>query len=228
MRLACLLSALAGAAAQNCRATVWADEFWGTHASFGEGEYNFWKFANENYPMENDAVSSIEVTGRGCVALLYGGPNFDEWSATFPEGKYSLEASIQRGLHDNEVSSMRVGYGSRVAGSCKDSPGWVDQYGHSCKDYAKDGHCAGGHVLHDWVLDAEFHGPQINCCVCGGGRQGQCEDTQGWQDGFGHGCEAYPKDGKCMHNAVVHEHEYIKEDAVFRQPHRNCCVCGKV
>ena len=36
------------------------------------------------------------------------------------------------------------------------------------------------------------------------------------------------KDGKCMHNAVVHEHEYIKEDAVFRQPHRNCCVCGKV
>ena len=90
-------------------------------------------------------------------------------SCRLPEGRYNLWEAQQKGLHDNEASSLRVGYGSHAgaAGNCKDNYGWVDQYGHGCKEYEKDGHCAGGHVLHEWVASGEFKNPQYNCCSCG-------------------------------------------------------------
>ena len=120
--------------------------------------------------------------------------------------------------------------------NCRDNSGWVDQFGHGCKDYIKDGHCAGGHVLHDWITEAEFRFPHHNCCACGGGIQKQagectpnCQDTPYWKDSFGHGCDGYVRDGKCTAEdcEVVHEHGYIKEKYEFKQPHLNCCACGK-
>ena len=70
-----------------CRVQLYQhDGFEGYQASFGDGEYNYWRFADNNYPMLNDEVSSIVVEGRGCVAVLYGGPEFDDWSATCAGG----------------------------------------------------------------------------------------------------------------------------------------------
>ena len=222
-------------AAQACDVTVWSDIFHGREARFGDGEYNYWQFVQH---MENDAISSLQVEGKDCVAVLYGGANFDDWSAHFPEGRYDLEAALAKGMHDNEASSMRVGYGQQDE-HCRDNAGWTDQFGHGCKDYIKDGHCAGGHVLHDWVKEHEFRFPHHNCCACGGGMHGgdlckdvncrdiACMDTRGWKDGFGHGCEGYVNDGKCGHGQVNKEAGYIKEKAEFKQPHQNCCACGK-
>ena len=193
------------ASAHACEVTVWADDYFGPevhgkYATFREGDYNYWKLIET---MENDAVSSLTVEGHGCVAVLYGGPNFDDWQATFHEGRYALDAALAAGLRDNEVSSLRIGYG-QAESNCRDNTGWVDQFGHGCKDYVKDGHCAGGHVLHEWVTESEFRFPHHNCCGCGGGishTQGgctpNCQDTYGWKDSFDHGCESYVNDGKC-------------------------------
>ena len=114
------------AAADGCQVSVWADIFSGRTASFTDGEYSYTRFTQY---MDNDAISSLEVTGQGCVAMLYGGPNFDDWQAAFPVGKYDLNAAVAKGLHDNEVSSMRVGYGQST-GKCRDNALWVDQYNH--------------------------------------------------------------------------------------------------
>ena len=105
-----------------CEVTVYSDNYFDTpgsrEATFRDGEYNYWKFIET---MENDAVSSLKVEGHNCVAVLYGGPSFDGWSATFHQGRYDLHAALAKGLHDNEVSSLRIGYG-QGAGRARPQP----------------------------------------------------------------------------------------------------------
>ena len=153
-----------------CEVTLWEHDYPGSRegggrsATFRDGEYAFGRFIQT---MENDAVSSLSVEGQNCVAVLYGGPNFDEWSATFHQGRYENRAAQAQGMKDNEVSSLRVGFGQGDSGDCRDNTGWSDQFGHGCKDYTKDGHCAGGKVLHEWVIESEFRFPHHNCCAVG-------------------------------------------------------------
>ena len=105
------------ATARACEVTVYSDNYFDTPgsraATFRDGEYNYWKFIET---MENDAVSSLSVEGHNCVAVLYGGPNFDGWSATFRQGRYELNAALTKGLKDNEASSLRIGYGQGACG----------------------------------------------------------------------------------------------------------------
>ena len=104
-------------AARACEVTVYSDNYFDTpgskSATFTEGEYNYWKFIET---MENDAVSSLKVEGHNCVAVLYGGPSFDGWQATFHQGRYELKAALAKGLKDNEASSLRIGFGQGACG----------------------------------------------------------------------------------------------------------------
>ena len=54
-----------------------------------------------------------------------------------------------------------------------------------------------------------------------------CQDTVGWKDTYDHGCAGYVTDGKCGNGQVMQAHSYIKDKAEFKQPHLNCCACGK-
>ena len=105
------------ATARACEVTVYSDDYFDTpgssSATFTEGEYNYWKFIER---MENDAVSSLSVEGHNCVAVLYGGPSFDGWQATFRQGRYELNAALAKGMKDNEASSLRIGYGQGACG----------------------------------------------------------------------------------------------------------------
>uniref|UniRef100_A0A7S0LBR6 Calcineurin-like phosphoesterase domain-containing protein n=1 Tax=Coccolithus braarudii TaxID=221442 RepID=A0A7S0LBR6_9EUKA len=55
---------------------------------------------------------------------------------------------------------------------CTDNIKWVDQFGHGCDKYVKDGHCdpfKGKFTPgHEWLGEnPEFKRPQDNCCACG-------------------------------------------------------------
>ena len=122
MRTTGSLLTLLLAVVRACEVTVYSDNYFDTpgsrEATFRDGEYNYWKFIET---MENDAVSSLKVEGHNCVAVLYGGPSFDGWSATFHQGRYDLHAALAKGLIDNEASSLKVGYG-QGAGRARPQP----------------------------------------------------------------------------------------------------------
>jgi len=208
--------------AHACRAVIYGGDLSGWQAVFTDGEYDYDQYVQ--YAVDNEATSLI-VEGNGCAAIVYEHKSFQGWKAVFPEGKYGMSEFVARGAVNDAASALRVGYGQTgKATGCKDEPGWVDPFGHGCKAYEKDKHCAGGNTLHMWIRSVEFNNPHLHCCACGGKGQGKCVDTVGWHDQYGHGCDNYVKEGNCGGGKVLHD--WIMQ-AEFRHPHLNCCACGK-
>jgi len=227
--LLCMLFCLANPL-HACSATLYGDDMKGWSATFYDGDYDYAAFTAAG-ARDNEA-SSIRVDGYECIAVLFGDAGFGGWHATFKEGIYHFDAFLKSGAHNDAASAIRVGKGiGNSRPQCKDTPGWLDQYSHGCMAYEKDGHCAGGNVLHDWIKSSTFHDPHLHCCICGGGSTAgwkesgsTCQDTSGWLDPHGHGCDKYLSDGHCAGGYVLHE--YIAKDRL-NNPHQNCCVCGK-
>eukprot|EP01047_Picozoa_sp_COSAG01_P021106 COSAG01_NODE_1215_length_11206_cov_8.747096_5_plen_1561_part_00 len=89
----------------------------GWHASFGNGDYDAAALAAGG-ARDND-VSSLTVSGTGCVVTLYDANDLDvrrdsygrtngAWSVTLPVGTFSTWSLQSKGAADNELSSMRV------------------------------------------------------------------------------------------------------------------------
>ena len=55
---------------------------------------------------------------------------------------------------------------------------------------------------------------------------GTNEDTPGWDNGTGRGCQTYASEGWCAGGAVAHGHEWTA-GAAYAFPEKNCVVCGK-
>ena len=106
---------------------------------------------------------------------------------------------------------------------CRDTEGWVDQYGRGCSGYEKEHHCRGGMVLSEDVATAEYRSPHVHCCACGGGAVPSCMDDPGWADQYGRGCSGYEKEHHCRGGIVLSEHIATAE---YRSPHVHCCACG--
>eukprot|EP00929_Paragymnodinium_shiwhaense_P016684 TRINITY_DN125269_c0_g1_i1.p1 TRINITY_DN125269_c0_g1~~TRINITY_DN125269_c0_g1_i1.p1 ORF type:complete len:336 (-),score=50.08 TRINITY_DN125269_c0_g1_i1:233-1240(-) len=96
-----------------CSATLFGGDiddprYW--HVKFPPGDYSMKNF--ERRGAKNDQTSSIRVRGDGCEATVFGGDLDDmkSWQYTFKEGEYNFDEHIwqQRGIVDNDVSSIRV------------------------------------------------------------------------------------------------------------------------
>lgn len=76
----------------------------------GELENKVDKFTGKT-AWKNDELSSIKVA-EGCVAIVYEHGDYNGWHAILPPGEYSMEALVNNGGKDDDVSSMVVISGS--------------------------------------------------------------------------------------------------------------------
>jgi hypothetical protein len=114
--------------------------------------------------------------------------------------------------------------------TCEDTPSWSNGQGATCETYKEENWCvsgiAGFGVAEDWTAGILFGYPEQNCCICGGGRgaDATCEDTKGWENSVGLGCQGYIADKFCARGAIL-EPWAVGPD--WGSPEDNCCACGK-
>lgn len=112
---------------------------------------------------------------------------------------------------------------------CQDSPGWTNNHGLVCGDYAREA-CGDGAITagFEWMATHDYNSPGYHCCVCGRGKGG-CQDTPGWTNGHGVKCsgmkefcadgdfkKGFEWMGKTKNGAKENNH-----------PGYHCCACGK-
>lgn len=66
--------------------------------------------------------------------------------------------------------NAKIGGGWRCASRVPVFLLWPNKYGTTCAGYAKEGNCAGGHVMpgKEWAMGEEYNHPEQNCCACYG------------------------------------------------------------
>jgi len=84
--------------------------FSGWHATFSVGKYETDDLVGRGADCEE--TSSIRVKGLCCRAKVYQYGDFNRrnkgWKVTLPEGEYDTDELADRGIEDNDVSSMKV------------------------------------------------------------------------------------------------------------------------
>ena len=106
--------------------------------------------------------------------------------------------------------------------SCIDTPGYVDRYGGTCKDYEAAGNYP------SWCSAYGSDGesgmtPNENCCACNE-LIATCKDTPGYVDIYGDSCKDYESVANypswCTDNG--------NDGESVMTPNENCCVCKKL
>jgi hypothetical protein len=90
-----------------CKVTVFHDKsFRGRRGTFFNGNYNMNALQGK---VRNDAVSSIYVHGKNCVAQMYQHGDFNGWRATYRVGNRQRAGWRYVGNHRNDkASSLKV------------------------------------------------------------------------------------------------------------------------
>mmetsp|Transcript_42173 Transcript_42173/g.101418 ORF Transcript_42173/g.101418 Transcript_42173/m.101418 type:complete len:472 (+) Transcript_42173:136-1551(+) len=100
-----------GAHCSHCKVHLYGNQdFSGWQANFAPGTYDTEDMISHGAKCEE--VSAIKVLGACCLAKVYQYGDFNRrnkgWKVTLPEGEYDTDELADRGIEDNDVSSMKV------------------------------------------------------------------------------------------------------------------------
>jgi len=83
-------------------------------------------------------------------------------------------STVDSHLAEETEFSEAVEQASRFLNSqsgCTDTKDWKNKWNNGCAAYAKLGFCADGKPVKKWAMGKGNNSPELNCCVCGGGKK---------------------------------------------------------